>query len=180
MPQGGSSTHCPEGAGFPAETLEQDPFVIPVCASAHAWHRPVHASLQQKPSTQKPVEHSLAVPHAWPVASPPPAPVVPVVLDVVVLDVVALVVPPAPVVVELVVVPVVPVVVELVLGAPPVDCVELPPAPPVPWLHAGRAPAAPINIQVVRHFIRTSLSRPESRARPSATWSPPAMPPNVR
>jgi hypothetical protein len=68
-PQGGFGWHCPEGAGVPASWLSHIPFAWPVSTPEHAWHVPAHAVLQQKPLTQKPLEHWLCVVHAPPFAS---------------------------------------------------------------------------------------------------------------
>jgi hypothetical protein len=53
----------------PAVTLAHVPLALPVLASEHAVHVNVHAALQQKPSTQKPLRHSPASVHAAPCAS---------------------------------------------------------------------------------------------------------------
>ena len=42
-----------------------------VAATSHAWHCPVQAVLQQKPSTQRPVTHWSPVVHVAPLAMPP-------------------------------------------------------------------------------------------------------------
>jgi hypothetical protein len=50
--------------------LAHTPFVPPpFLAAVHARHVPVHASLQQTPSTQKPLAHTLLPVHAAPMAS---------------------------------------------------------------------------------------------------------------
>jgi hypothetical protein len=47
--------------------LPQVPFrPCPFAAAEHAWHVPAHAALQQLPSTQKPLVHSLAAAQACP------------------------------------------------------------------------------------------------------------------
>jgi hypothetical protein len=48
------------GSGFPAITDAQLPFPALVSAFLHEVQASVHAPLQQNPSTQKPVAHSLA------------------------------------------------------------------------------------------------------------------------
>ncbi len=40
----------------------------PLAALLHAWHAPLQAMLQQKPSVQKPLEHWSVAVHAWPFA----------------------------------------------------------------------------------------------------------------
>ena len=44
--------------------LAHVPFAPPFFTCEHAWQRPPHALLQQKPSTQKPLEHSAFDVHA--------------------------------------------------------------------------------------------------------------------
>jgi hypothetical protein len=42
------------------------PFATPFFVAEHAWQSPVHAVLQQTPSTQKPLVHSPAATQAFP------------------------------------------------------------------------------------------------------------------
>ncbi len=58
----------PLGSTLPAVTLPQVPSAPPVAAAEHAWHWPLHAELQQKPLTQKPLVHWLPPEHGepWP------------------------------------------------------------------------------------------------------------------
>jgi hypothetical protein len=57
------AARCPCGSPF---TCEHRPCVA---ATSHAWHCPVHAVLQQKPSTQKPVSHWSPAVQAAPIAA---------------------------------------------------------------------------------------------------------------
>jgi hypothetical protein len=57
FPHGGFAPHCPEGAAVPGVRFVQKPFAEPVSAIEQPWQVPVHAELQQKPSTQKSVAH---------------------------------------------------------------------------------------------------------------------------
>ena len=69
MPQveAAAAVHSLSGS-VPVVMLPQTPLTPPFFAAEQAWQRPVHAVLQQKPSTQKPLEHSFAAVHATPVA----------------------------------------------------------------------------------------------------------------
>jgi hypothetical protein len=58
----------PRGSGLPFVASAHVPFVPPVSALEHAWHAPVHAVLQQTPSTQNPLEHWFCPPHVAPSA----------------------------------------------------------------------------------------------------------------
>jgi hypothetical protein len=72
FPHGGLAVHWLAGTGaVPVVTSPHVPFVPPVSAAEHAWHVPVHATLQQKPFAQKPVSHVVPVEHAVPLAAPP-------------------------------------------------------------------------------------------------------------
>jgi hypothetical protein len=73
------NTHSLSGS-VPFVMLLQVPSVPPVSAAAHASHDPLHALLQQKPSTQLPLPHwldavqraPLALLHIPPVVQPKP------------------------------------------------------------------------------------------------------------
>jgi hypothetical protein len=54
---------------LPAGIDPHVPFDPPVSAALHALHVPLHALLQQKPSTQLPLVHWLAPPHMLPLPS---------------------------------------------------------------------------------------------------------------
>jgi hypothetical protein len=48
----------PCGSGWPSATAPQAPFApLPFFAVEHAWQAPLHALLQQNPSTQNPLAH---------------------------------------------------------------------------------------------------------------------------
>jgi len=59
--------HSASGSAFDA-MKEQVPLTPPVFAALHAWHDPVHAALQQIPSAQNPLKHSVASVHVSPVS----------------------------------------------------------------------------------------------------------------
>lgn len=66
--------HSVSGSVF-MSTGEHAPFAPVLFAALHAWQVPVHATLQQKPSTQNPLWHCEAAVHAVPFgASQAPAP----------------------------------------------------------------------------------------------------------
>ena len=60
VPAPAHAARWPCGSPF---TCEHRPWAA---ATSHAWHCPVHAVLQQKPSTQKPVSHWSPAAHAAP------------------------------------------------------------------------------------------------------------------
>src|SRR6185503_14098421 len=55
-----------EVSSRPIRMLPQVPLATPVSMLEHALHVPVHAPLQQKPSTQLPLSHVLGSLHGWP------------------------------------------------------------------------------------------------------------------
>ena len=57
--------HSASGSVFTG-MLVQVPVVPPVFAFVHAWHLLPHAVLQQTPSMQLPLVHSLAPAQSWP------------------------------------------------------------------------------------------------------------------
>jgi hypothetical protein len=64
LPQGGLAAQPPRGSAVPAATLAQVP-ALP--ATAHDWHSPHEAVLQQTPSTHElPVRQSAVCVHDWP------------------------------------------------------------------------------------------------------------------
>jgi len=69
LPHGIIQGHCPDGAVVPALMGAQAPLGSPVSASEHAMQVPLHAELQHRPPTQKPLRHWLLAVHAAPDAS---------------------------------------------------------------------------------------------------------------
>jgi hypothetical protein len=64
-----SGAHSSSGS-LSAATLPQVPSVpLPFLAAEHARQAPPQASLQQKPSTQKPLAQAVFPPQAWPLVS---------------------------------------------------------------------------------------------------------------
>ena len=63
--------HCAEGPTATGLHVPSEP------ATAHDWHAPPQAELQQKPWAQVFETHSVPSPHAWPFALRPHSPVVP-------------------------------------------------------------------------------------------------------
>jgi hypothetical protein len=57
------SVHLPRESAAPAGTGAQRPIEE---ASAQLWQAPSQASMQQTPSTQKPLAHSVSAAQAWP------------------------------------------------------------------------------------------------------------------
>jgi hypothetical protein len=65
---GASALQSPCGSA-PFDALPQVPSTPPLLAAEHAWQTPLHAELQQTPSTQKPDWHWSAIVHAWPLGA---------------------------------------------------------------------------------------------------------------
>jgi hypothetical protein len=60
--------HTPRGSAVPFVAVLQVPFTPPVRSAEQAWQAPVQATLQQTPSTQKPLVHWLLPVHVAPFA----------------------------------------------------------------------------------------------------------------
>src|SRR6185369_11124094 len=112
----------------------------PFFAAVHAMQRPVHEVVQQTPSTQKPLEHSLPAPHTVPmgpgVHTPPPSQTLPPVHSL--------------------------------SGSAPLGMgLQAPFAPPVlAWLHARQVPAHAVMQQTPSMQLPLKHSFPEPHAVP--------------
>jgi hypothetical protein len=62
------------GSVVPLVAAAHVPLTPPVSAAEHAWQAVLHAVLQQNPSAQKPLVHSLAAAHARPFGFVPQEP----------------------------------------------------------------------------------------------------------